>query len=323
VTNPKRWNISPGFKAALRWLACVAVVVGVTYALRKNIRALAQEWPKVHVSFPMVLASGASLAATSVVQLVIFRQLLQAYHGRLSWRAMVVVSWIPTLAKYIPVKVGALAGTVYLLGRQGVPAIIAVSVALIQDMLAIIAGLMVASPIVHGALLHSPMPVWLWRILVMALGLIFLHPAVFPRMANLILRLLRRPMLPTNIPVRNYAAPVLITFGQWFFTGLALWCLTRSVVGPALPLVQAPFFMEVAALAFAVGYLAFFTLGGLGVREPILILALTSVVGLTNATIVAIAMRMLQTVVELILLLIALLVWRTMKTLAETQQPVV
>ena len=304
----------------IRWVISVAVVVGVAYALRGNIRKVRHEWGRVHFHPVWILACGVCLAGTSLVQLVIFRQLLKAYHGRLSWRGVVVASWVPTLGKYVVVKVGALAVTMYLLGRQGVSATVALSVALIQDALAVIAGLMVAAPLLRRVPLPPHFPRWLGLAAALALGMVFLHPAVFPRLANRVLRLLRRPPLRTPIPLRIYAAPVLITFGQWFFTGLALWCMIRSVARPPISLWQAGLCMEIAALAMTTGYLAVFTLGGLGVQEWIIISSLTPIVGRVSAMVIAVTLRLVQTVVELSLSLLALWLSRELARQAGASQ---
>lgn len=251
---------------------------------------------------------------TALVQLVIFRLLLMAYFGKVPWRVMMVVSWIPPLGKYIPGKVAALAGTIYLLRRHGIPATIAFSVAVIQDGMAVIAGLMVAAPLLGWAPVRQMIPgAWTWCGLVLVAGVIFLHPRVFTLLANFGLKLLGRETLRTSITLRDYAGPLIVTFGQWFFMGLALWFVTRSIAGAALAPGEIPFFIAIAALGMTIGYLALISPGGIGVREGIFFLALTPVVGKEHAAVVTVAMRVVQTLVEIVLAIVGLLVLRTLK----------
>jgi uncharacterized membrane protein YbhN (UPF0104 family) len=287
-----------GLKTAIRWSICLVVVVCVGYALRRNVQG--SDWRHVRFRGWLVLAAALCVAATATVQLVIFRMLLGVYHGPLPWRAMMAVSWIPSLGKYLPGKLGALAGTVYLLRRERVPVTVALSVALIQDGMAVITGLMVAAPLLGWRPVRERLPgAWLWCSGVMLIGLILLHPAIFTRIANAVLKRLGRQPLRTEVPLRDYAAPLIATFGQWVFIGLGLWCITRSVSGPSLHLYRSLFFMAVAALGMTVGYLTLIP-GGLGIRDGLFLLALTPVLG-DRAALVAVAMRILQTLVEITL----------------------
>jgi hypothetical protein len=296
----------------IRWALLLLVLGFVGYALWKNVQHI--DWQHVHFRPPLILLAALCIAATSSVQLIIFRLLLQAYHGRLPWRVMLAVSWIPPLGKYLPGKVAALAGTIYLLRKQGVPAAIAFSVALIQDGMAVIAGLMVAAPLLGWRPVQATVPGAMgWCILVLIVGLVFLHPRVFTTFANFGLKLLGRQTLRTTITLRDYAGPLVVTFGQWLFIGLGLWCMTRSVAGPALGPRQLPFFVAVAALAMTISYLALFAPGGIGVREGIFLLALAPIVGKEQAAVVTVAMRVLQTLVEMVLAGVGLMVLRSLK----------
>ena len=185
--------------------------------------------------------------------------------------------------------------------------------------MAVVTGLMVAAPMLGWHRIREKVPGGaVWCVLVILIGLVFLHPWVFTHVANVVLKRLGRQPLRTRIPFRDYVLPLLTTFGQWVFIGLALWCMTRSVTGPSLTLSRAPLFMAIAALAMTVSYLAFFSPGGVGVREEIFLLALAPLahVGNEKATLIAVAIRILQTLVEIILTGIGLLVLRSLKTTA-------
>ena len=91
---------------------------------------------------------------------------------------------------------------------------------------------------------------------------------------------------------------MLASFGQWLFAGLALWLMTDAVVD--VPISRLPLFIASAALAMTVSYLTPFAPGGIGIREGLYLLTLGPLVGPTTAVVV-VAMRVIQTVIEILL----------------------
>jgi hypothetical protein len=256
-----------------------------------------------------VLLCAVCAAGTPLVQLVVFRELLAAYFRRLPWRVMVVASFLPPLGKYLPGKVAALGGTIYLLRRQGVPGAIAFSLALMQDGLAVITGMMVAAPLLLWEPIRRFSPLLRWLApCVVVIGIICLHPRVFTGVANLALRLFRRPRLAARPTLRQYMLPMLITFGQWVCIGLALWCMARAVTPVAIS--RIPLFIASASFAMTLSYLALFAPGGLGPREALLLVTLSPLIGAESAAIVVVAIRVVQTLIELTLAALGYLVLR-------------
>ena len=92
---------------------------------------------------------------------------------------------------------------------------------------------------------------------------------------------------------------MLAGFAQWICWGSALWFISRSIgyVGPG----AWPTFVVIAALANTIAYLVIFAPGGIGVREAILWVGLDPIIGHANAAIVVVALRVIQTVVEILL----------------------
>jgi len=163
----------------------------------------------------------------------------------------------------------------------------------------LIAGLIVSTPLLLSAPVRREMPhAWVWCVALAACGLVALHPRVFGGLVNLALKLIGRPPLSTIPSAKVYAIPVVLSFSQWLFSGLALWFMTRSVIHVGVE--QIPLFIAVSALAMSISYLALFSPGGLGVREWLFLITLGPTIG-PHAAIVAVAMRVGQTLVELTL----------------------
>ena len=108
---------------------------------------------------------------------------------------------------------------------------------------------------------------WLWCGLLLAGGLVGLHPRVFLGLGGAILRRLGRPPLTLQFRAGNYAAPLALMLLNACLGGLALWLLARAITD--VPAGWIPLFIAASSLAGVTGFLAFFAPGGLGVREGV------------------------------------------------------
>ena len=300
-TSPAEDAAPPSSKKRLigfiKFALTAIVVYFVARALIGQFRAV--DWPNLRLTPGYALLSVLCTFIVHGGQLLVVTTLLRSFGHRLPWRAQLAASWIPPLGKYVPGKVASIAGAILIQREYGVPGSVAVSVALMLDGLALIAGLIVSTPLLLSEPVRREMPhAWGWCVALAACGLVALHPRVFGALVNLALRLIKRPPLPAVPSAKVYAIPVLLSFSQWLFYGLALWCMTRSMVDVSLA--QIPNFIAVAALAMSISYLALFSPGGLGVREWIFAIALGPTLGAV-AAVVAVAMRVGQTLVELTL----------------------
>jgi uncharacterized membrane protein YbhN (UPF0104 family) len=180
-----------------------------------------------------------------------------------------------------------------------VPGGVGLSVAVLLDALAVMAGLIVSIPLLLTGELRARYPMAALACAVMTIvGLVLLHPRVFVALLNVALRLARRQAIDQAPPLRRYLAPVLASFAQWIFAGFGLWFMTAAVTDVAPALI--PLFIACAALAMTVSYLLPFTPGGIGIREGLYLLTLGPVIH-AQIAIVVVAMRVVQTLIEIVL----------------------
>ncbi len=321
-TSPAEDLASPAPRAATATSSRKRVVALVKFALTAAVvyyvgRVLVEQfrdvsWRDLHVTPGFAALSILATLGVSGVQLIVFTSLLRAYGHRLPWGATLGAAWIPPLGKYVPGKVASIAGAVYIQRQNGVSGSVAVSVALMLDALAVIAGLIVSTPLLLWEPVRRQMPwAWGWCVALAACGLVALHPRVFAAFVNRLLKTLGRAPLSKIPSASMYAVPVLSSFAQWLFAGLALWCMTRAVV--EVSAAEIPLFIATAALAMTVSYLALFSPGGIGVREWLFLVTLGPMMGAERAGVVAIvivAMRVVQTLIELILAAVGFAVLR-------------
>ncbi len=306
--SSRKWIFS-----AIKWVLFVATIVFVAIALARNLRGF--DWHHFHPQPGPVLATAACVALVTITQIIAYRLLLAAYGPLLTWPQAATLSWVPGLAKYIPGKVVAIGGTVYLLRRYKVTAPIALSVALMGDAVAVLTGLIVGAPMLLTPQARQRLPgVWMWCPVLIVVSLICLYPPIFAKLVNFALRKLRREPLTAVPKLSYYILPILAGFAQWVCWGLAMWFMSRSITSIGWNVL--PRFIVVAAIANTIGYLAFFTPGGFGIREFFLALGLNPIIGPADAAIVVIAIRIVQTLVEIFLALIGMLV---LKRISSTE----
>jgi uncharacterized membrane protein YbhN (UPF0104 family) len=286
-----------GWRRAVAWLLCAIVLAFVIAALVKQFRQV--DWSQVSFRPLPAAAAIACIFGVSAMQLLARWTLLIAYGYPLSWREQLPAAWVPQLGKYVPGGIASVGGAVYLLKRYGVPGAIGLSVAVLLDALAVMAGLIVSTPLLLWGPVRAKLPMaWLACIVMTVVGIVLLHPRVFVGMLNAVLRRLRRQPIAQVPPLARYLWPVIASFGQWIFAGFALWFMTGAVIDVSPRLL--PLFIASAALAMTVSYLAPFAPGGIGVREGLYLLTLGPLIGPTTAIIV-VAMRVVQTLIELLL----------------------
>lgn len=222
-----------------------------------------------------------------------------------------VATWLSSLGKYVPGKFAGFASATWLLNRYRVPAGVGASVWLLQQGVTTLSGLLVAIPLCFWQPVRDRFPL-AWVVLAgsAAVLLLALHPRVLGWGINqLLVRLKRKPVcfLPT---MREYVVPVACLVIGWALLGVATWMAMQSV--QTAPLGTMPIFASAMALANIVGLLAIVP-AGLGVREAVVMAALGSLTGPYTA-VLALLMRGVVTVAELVMAGLALLLHRQYQT---------
>lgn len=297
-------------KYALKSVLFLLVLTGVGYAIY-------QQWQRIDFSqvtvrpVPMVLALG-MLIGVSTVQMISYRTLLKAYAHAPGWLAMLAVAWVPPLGKYIPGKIAALMAAMALLKRFSIPTAVAVSVVLVLDGLAVLAGLITGLPVLYWEPVRKTVP-WAWVVCipVIAIGALCLWPGVFGRLMNTILTRLGKSPLPRLPTAGEYLIPVLCAFSQWGLAGLSLMWMVESITNQD-QWHRLPLYISFAALSQTIGYLALFAPGGIGVREAILLAGLIPLVGPLVGLIVPLR-ALVQIVVDVMLACIGLAILNRLK----------
>jgi len=281
----------------------IALLAGVSWFVGAAlVRAFGQvDWTAVRFR-PLLLAGGAALLAASIL---VAAQVTRAIYARLgvALRLGQAVSLytVPMLGNYLPGRVFGPIGHVAIAGSFGVPgAPAAAAVGLLTGL-----GLL-ASVVLGFALLLVRPPASLdagaLRIglgICLAGTLVAVHPRVYFGGVNLLLRAFKRPPIDARFALAAMGALLggMAAYALIYVAGFAV--MATGIV--SIPASAAPTLVGAICLANAAGFVAIFAPAGLGVREGVLLVLLTPVLGTGTAAVVVVALRLMQTVADVAL----------------------
>ena len=272
---------------------------------------LAANWREVR-SYPWDLAPASLVAATLVsgASLVgfgaLWTALVRALGERIGLREGLPVWLVSNLARYIPGKVWQLSGMVYLARRRGLRAVPAVGASLLLQLLVLATGILIlilTLPTEAAALGGSGLEIVL-AAAAAAIVAFFLSPlfdAAYAKGGQL----LKQSVPPERLSIRQKLLFGVGTLACWALYGAAFWLFVAGTAGRNLPFLTA---VGICLAGYLGGFLAFFTPGGLGVREGLYTLLLGAYLPASVALAVALLARVWATLVELALAGLAVLV---------------
>lgn len=290
----------PIFRYAVRVIKIVLLLTVLLFVSIALYRALLNFDRSMLVFHLLWFSSGTLiLVGSHIVGAWCYQCLYRGLSSDLTWNQAFILLTVPSLGKYLPGKVLALAGHAAIANSFGVP------IGLSGMAIVLITGLSLAATFLIGLVLmltQTPLQainqfhqVDLTTAFFILLLLLF-HPRIFYGAVNYILRLLSRPPLTARLNLQTMVK---------LFIGLLLQnCLYTSgaslIIFGVLELPITSLFLIIGAscLANVAGFVAIFAPGGIGVREAALLLLLTPTVGAGNAAMITLLARLLQTVID-------------------------
>ncbi len=291
ASRPVRW----GFVAATVGLGCYAV---------------AREWTNVRTalaSLGVLPVAGALLSVLggTFCSMLAWRRLLAAHGSPLPVRAGARVLFIGQLGKYLPGSVWPVLAQMELANAHQVPRHRSASASVLAMLMSLLSGLLIALvtlPFAGGSTAY-----W-WAFLAAPVLLVCLYPRVLNALLARLLRVARRPPLEQPLTGRAIAGALAWSAGTWVCYGLQIWLLATRLGASEGRMAL----LAIGGFAFAwcVGFLVVIAPAGAGVREVLLVAALAPVLGVADATAVALVSRVLMTVGDLVAAAVAAAVSR-------------
>lgn len=280
-----------------RWVTAGRAVLAVL-VVAAVVWALAGSWSEVRTDLARVSPS-ALVGATALALLALALTLV-------GWRAMLAdlgsalpigpaagVLFVGQLGKYLPGSVWTVVVQAEVASRLGVPRKRTAVVGLLSVLLSALAGLAVGVLALPALLEAGGGRLYLLLLVVLAAGLVSLHPRILNALVGRALRLARREPLEHGLSGRAVAVTMGAFVLAWLTLGLHVWVLATDL-GAGRREVLVPAVLGYA-LAASVAMLAVLMPAGLVVRELILVLLLTGPLDRSAATAVVILSRFVIT----------------------------
>lgn len=159
------------------------------------------------------------------------------------------------------------------------------------------AGVGVVASLLLGALalplLSEEHPQFLWLFALLPIGLVCLHPRVMTWLASLVLKIFRRPPLEHRVRGSRVLVALGASLGSYLCFGIHLTLLVNSLADPDPQTII--LLTGAMAIGFSLSLFAFVLPSGLGVREAVLVAAMSTLITVPEAAGVSVVSRMMFT----------------------------
>ena len=299
---------TPGLGPARRklkvWrLLLSLLVVGLAFlfmgrSLYKNWRQVSQYFTTLHFKWALLPIPFLLYAFSFLIMAYAWKEVLVVMGekirlGRASW--VVIYS---QFGKYLPGKVWAVMGRVYLAREDGIEERHSAVSVIIETVYLFLTSLVLFAV---SLLFYESLPAKAyWLLAFIPVVLVWVYPPWFNRMVNFLLKRLSQKPVAFNPTLGQACKLMLIYAACWIVQGLGLYVLTLSFY--PLPLRTLPIFPGAYSVSWILGILVLIAPGGLGVREGVFALLLNPVIPGALNVVASLLSRIWITVSELLLL---------------------
>ncbi len=257
------------------------------------LRTLLVQWDqmsKEFVRFDLLLLaiSFIPLICNQALVALIWKDALKTLGSGLSWREAFKIISFSQLARYLPGRVWGALSLIHLASGRGIsPACSFGAFVFLKVNILLLAGAIAFAFLMEWKTGMVMNPWWLMLPLIMIL--VALHPGVLRWWTARLLRLLLREAQPIRMGYRQSLWLLLLAALYWGLAAVGIYLLTLAII----PSYNGGLFFLLGTLAISwvSGYLAFFTPGGLGVREGVMASLLALALPGSAAVLVALAVR--------------------------------
>jgi len=281
-------------------LFLVAAVLAIAFYLRTHWVELSSfSW---RIDRGRLAVSAVLLLLTWSLEVGIWHRLLAFVGGRIPYLSAVRIWFLSAIMRYIPGNIWQpLSMTAYCMQRGVRPEATLTSIALYQAIILLAAiPFAAAFAIIDGSAGLTPA---LAIAALIPVAVFILKPVWLSALLNAVLVRLGRKPLDVRLRARHMLGLMAITLLDWILWGLTFAAFTISIadINTAEPVRVALLLVISYPIAYAVGFVSFFTPSGFGVREGAFFVLLAPVLGGGVATVAALGMRVFTALGELIM----------------------
>jgi hypothetical protein len=274
------------------------------------IRDFARNWQsipfdKIRFSPLPIILSYLLLLATFLIFIKAWQGILSSLGDRLDFRSSFWIMGTSQMGKYMPGKIWFFLGRVYMAKQANLKGVnVALSV-LVETVLTVVWGTIIVLTSLFLTEAKAPLPLWV-ILLVTILGIAVLHPAVLSLIVNSILTVLKKERISIPMSFRHMIVLSFYYLGLWVTQIAGFYLLMNSLY--RVPLANLSTVVFVYTTSWILGFLAPFAPGGLGVREGIMSLGLSTIMPPGLAIGISFLSRVWLTLFEIIIFGVSLII---------------
>lgn len=236
--------------------------------------------------------------------------LMQSFNHKIPILKGFKIAYISNLGRYIPGKIWPVFGIIYFLRKLNIGVEVALASYTVATILGIPPALLISSIIIYlypNTLQSLNININIININIIILNIIVMiiivsMPNAIIKIYNIIIKLLNRNIIKVDIN-RKTALSIYLWYGLcWVSYGLSFYVFMHGVsVGLNIPIMVG---VGSFIMGYVIGYLAFFTPGGLGARELVLAGVLSAYLGPVSIGL-ALAARLWNLICEILAVVLA------------------
>ncbi len=284
---------------ALQWLLGLAVLYVVATSIAANWGQIRNSQARIHLHVGALAAAAAMVLASYALMISAWRAVLEGWQAtnRLRYAQAARVWCVSNLARYVPGKVWQIGGMAALARRAGVSPWAAVGSSITVQLVTVATGALITALAAPEWKAH-PWAVAGCGIVAAATATLLAWRRGTSVLSRWMTAMIGRPLELAPVGQGALALSGVVTTLAWLAQGLALYLCAVGLIGPTrLGIWSAVGIFTGGSVA---GQLAVFTPGGLGVREGVLAVWLTPLMGPRRAIIVLVGSRLMLTLTELL-----------------------
>lgn len=300
-------------KRILRYSLTLAVVIAAVYffylQFEKNadlISAYDFSINPYYIFISIVLGSIALLSGPLVWRIYVNNYL----HEKLSFSEGYSLYCTSAMFKYIPGKIWTYAAQITLMSSKKISKLVLIYINMVSFIcLAFVSAMFAAYYFLFCVRITTrEFSVVLFALLVV-LDFVFIiwNESIINFLIVPVNRLFKLEIKPLKTRKIIFVYTQLFYFFSYILLGVAMYFLARGL-NIKMPLTSITAIMATISVSAITGYIAFFSMGGLGVREGTMFFMLKQFSGIEAALILPIATRILLTIVELFMGIVALII---------------
>lgn len=283
----------------LGWALAAIVIAIVAHRMTGDLQELRAQPLAIQPRWGWLLASGVLFLTAHAVLVQTWRATLGVWEARLGFVDAARIWSVSNLGKYLPGKVWQIGAMGAMARQSGVSPVAATGSAILGALVSVVAGFIVTLASGRALLERASGGRGELVLLLIALALVGLAaaPWIIPRLAPLAARITGRPLTGV-LPARAVVISLLGTTMGWLIYGAAFQMLVVGVLGEATGGYAE--YLAAYTISYLLGYLFLVAPAGLGVREGVMITALTyaGLASAPQASLIALVSRLWLTLLE-------------------------